>query len=219
MMALYESKFKDINIVSLLSTIELPHNRISMHHVHASLIELQAMRLKLPLHKVYVSENAGLEEYNLQIADTLEKYQATGIDHIVYGDLFLKELRSYRESQMAKLKIKALFPLWERNTKTLALDFLKAGFKAIVVCVNAKYLSGDFVGREYNEAFLSSLPKGIDPCGENGEFHTFVYDGPIFSKEIEVEPSERFFKNLDPEDKNPSIDSAFWYVPLKLHYR
>jgi len=219
MMALYEAKLGDINIVSLISTIELPHNRISMHHVQTSLIELQAMRLKLPLHKVYLSENAGLAEYEQQLGDTLIKYQKNGIDHIVYGDIFLEDLKKYREEANSKLQMKSIFPLWERNSNDLALAFLKAGFKAIVVSVNANYLSGEFVGREYNEAFLSALPNHIDPCGENGEFHTFVYDGPLFSRPIEVEPGSRIFKNLDPENKRPNIDSSFWYAPLSLHYK
>ncbi|MEL6986482.1 MAG: diphthine--ammonia ligase [Bacteroidota bacterium] len=218
MMVLYESKFQNINIVSLLTTVELPHNRIRMHHVHASLIELQAMRLKLPLHKVYVSENASLEEYKIQIESTLLKYKQADINHICYGDLFIEDIKAFRTKQNLTLGVKSLFPLWERDTTQLAFDFLKAGFKAIVVCVNAKYLSGDFVGREYNEAFLSSLPEDIDPCGENGEFHTFVYDGPLFSKRIDVEPEERIFKNLDLGPGNEHIDQAFWYAPLSLHY-
>lgn len=218
MMVLYESKFQNINIVSLLTTVELPHNRISMHHVHASLIELQAMRLKLPLHKVYVSENPSAQEYNDQISATLIEYKNTGIRHIAYGDLHLEEIKNWRQAKNQEIEVESLFPLWKKDTKTLAYDFLKAGFKAIVVCVNAKYLSGDFVGREFNEAFLEALPQDVDPCGENGEFHTFVYGGPLFSKDIDVDPGERFFKNLDPEGKNPMIDSSFWYVPLNLNY-
>jgi uncharacterized protein (TIGR00290 family) len=216
-MALYEAKLSgELNITTLFSTIELPSSRIRMHRIHSSLIELQTMRIGLPLKQVFISDRADSVEYRNQFLAEMEPFKKIGIKHIVYGDIFLEEVRAYKVALSSEIEMETIFPLWKKDSAQLANRFFLAGFKAKVICVNAKYLAGDFVGREYDEDFISDLPEGVDPCGERGEFHTFVYDGPIFRKGIHVKPGERYFLNY--EGLSPNIDTAFWYCPLDLYY-
>ena len=168
------------DVVALLTTITRDFDRISMHGVRSSLLERQAQSLGFPLHKVFISRGAGNDEYETNTIGALEDFRAQGIDSVVFGDLFLEDIRAYRERLLARLGMKGLYPVWGRDTRGLIKGFLARGFKTAVVCVDPAKLSRAFVGRVLDEQFLSELPAAVDPCGENGEFHTFVFDGPGF---------------------------------------
>lgn len=183
--ALYElRKTKKYRISALLTTITSDYDRISMHGVRRILLERQAESLGYHLEKVYISKNSSDEEYASKMKEALEKYKSMGISSVAFGDIFLEDVRKYREERLSTIGMKAMFPLWKKNTTKLARKFIKLGFKAVVVCVDTSVLSKTFVGRTFDEQFLSELPSAVDPCGENGEFHTFVYDGPNFRKRI-----------------------------------
>jgi uncharacterized protein (TIGR00290 family) len=191
-------------VAALLTTITRDFDRISMHGVRSVLLERQAESLEIPLHKIFISKGAGNEEYERETKEALETFRARGVDSAVFGDLFLEDIRAYRERLLAPLGMKGLYPVWGRDTSKLIRDFLARGFKTAVVCVDPAKLSGGFVGRVIDEQFLSELPAGVDPCGENGEFHTFVFAGPGFHTPIpfsfgEVVMSDGFwFADLVP---------------------
>jgi uncharacterized protein (TIGR00290 family) len=194
-LGIYEIKNNvEYEITALLTTITEDYYRISMHGVRHTLLEMQAKSLNLPLEIVFISKDANNEEYEEKMRSLLEKYQKEGVDFVVFGDIFLEEVRKYRESNLAKIAMKGIFPLWEKDTTELAFEFIDLGFKAIVTCVDSKQLDGKFVGREYNREFLADLPKKVDPCGENGEFHSFVYDGPIFEYPIRFKIGEKVLR-------------------------
>jgi uncharacterized protein (TIGR00290 family) len=138
-----------------------------------------------------ISRDAKNEEYEEKIREVLQKYKdEQGITSVVSGDIFLDEVKKYRENNLAKLSLKGLFPLWQQKSLVLARKFITLGFKSVITCVDSKQLDAKFCGREYDNAFLAELPAGVDPCGENGEFHTFAYAGPIFTKNLEITKGE-----------------------------
>ncbi|UCH90123.1 MAG: ATP-binding protein, partial [Thermoplasmata archaeon] len=166
-------------------------------------LDSQAEVLGYPLEIVYIPQKSGNEEYEQRMGEKLQKYKDQGVEEVVFGDIFLEDVREYREKNLARIGMRGIFPLWGRDTKELASNFVKLGFKAIVTCVDSKALDRSFVGRIIDEQFLSDLPEGVDHCGENGEFHSFVYDGPIFKKPISFERGEVVLR----EDR-------FWYIDL-----
>jgi uncharacterized protein (TIGR00290 family) len=181
-MALYEiQKSGGYEIAALLTTVTQGYDRISMHGVRRVLLQQQVEALGLPLHEVFISTKATNEEYESKMKDALTLYQERGVETVVFGDIFLEDIRAYRERNLAKVGMKGLFPVWRRDTNELVRTFIKLGFKAIVVCVDTKVLDSSFAGRMIDEEFLRALPAEVDPCGENGEFHSFVFDGPIFT--------------------------------------
>ncbi|MEM2865233.1 MAG: diphthine--ammonia ligase [Candidatus Bathyarchaeia archaeon] len=184
-MALYElQKTRCYKILALLATVTKDYDRVSMHGVRSILVEQQARSLGLPLEKIYIAKESSNEEYEAKMRDKLMQYRDQGVLSVAFGDIFLEEVRKYREENLSKLGMKGVYPLWKRDTAELARTFIGLGFKAIITCVDSKFLGREFVGREFDERFLSELPPNVDPCGENGEFHSFVYDGPIFSWKI-----------------------------------
>lgn len=174
----------------LFTTLSGPYRRISMHGVREELLDEQARQTGIALKKAYLPENASMEDYNRIMTEQLAALQAEGIRHAVFGDIFLEDLRAYREKQLAQAGMEGVFPLWKRDSTELVRDFIRAGFKAIIVCVNARYLPASFAGRLIDEAFLADLPAGVDPCGENGEFHSFVFDGPLFAAPVAFQVGE-----------------------------
>lgn len=172
------------DVAALLTTVTEDYNRISMHGVRVALLEKQADALGLRLEKVLISKTADNAECEAKLRDTLERQMAGGVSGVVFGDIFLEDLKKYREEKLSILSLKGIFPIWKRDTKALARQFIEAGFKAIITCVDSKYLAKEFAGRVFDEKFLADLPEGVDPCGENGEFHSFVYDGPIFKSKV-----------------------------------
>ncbi len=186
-MALYElQKAGQHRVTSLLTTVTEGYDRISMHGVRRVLLEQQADALGLPLHVIWIPPKCANEEYEAKMAEALAQHQKNGVKRVAFGDIFLEDLRAYREQKLAPTGLRALFPIWKRDTSELARTFIRLGFRALTVCVDPKVLDHSFAGREINEEFLQRLPANADPCGENGEFHTFVYDGPIFRRPIPI---------------------------------
>jgi uncharacterized protein (TIGR00290 family) len=180
----YLQKSRYYQITYLLTTITKDYNRISMHGVRSVLLDRQAKSLGLPLEKVFISKNSSNEEYENQMKEKLLFFQTQGVVSVAFGDLFLEDIRKYREQNLTKVSMKGIYPLWNKNTHKLAHQFIELGFEAVIVCVDSQNLDKKFVGRFFDRQFLSDLPAAVDPCGENGEFHSFVFDGPIFKKSI-----------------------------------
>ena len=184
--ALYEiQRRREYEVVSLLTTLTEDYDRVTMHGVRRILLERQAESLCLPLQQILIPKEASNEEYGSKMQATLAKLQkAADVSSVAFGDIFLEDIRKYREDNLSKIGMKAIFPLWRRDTAELAQTFVDLGFKAIVTCVDSKILSQTFAGSMIDDSFLADLPPNVDPCGENGEFHSFVFDGPIFEKRI-----------------------------------
>jgi len=180
----YLKNSRQYQITSLLTTITKDYNRISMHGVRSILLDNQSESLGLPIEKVFISKNSSNEEYENQMREKLLFYQHQGVSSVAFGDLFLEDIRKYREQNLSKVAMKGIFPLWEKDTHKLARHFIDLGFKAVIICVDSQKLDKKFAGRYFDCRFLSDLPANVDPCGENGEFHSFVFDGPIFKKPI-----------------------------------
>lgn len=185
----------DIEIATLLTTITEGHNRISMHGIRRELLLEQANVLGYPLEEVVIPQNCTNDVYEQQMRQALEKYYREGIRIAVFGDLFLQDIRDYREERMARIGMHCLFPLWGKPAAALADQFIDLGFRAIVACVDTEVLNREFAGREYDKDFIKDLPADVDPCGENGEFHTFVFDGPIFSAPIRVHLGKKVLRD------------------------
>lgn len=190
-MALHELLKKNTyKIAALLTVVTKDYGRISMHGVREELLELQAAALALPLEKVYISKSSGNKEYELRMKDTLTRYKKIGVAAVAFGDIFLENLKRYREERLGEAGLKGIFPIWKKDTRQLAEAFIDLGFKAVITCVDSKVLDKRFSGRLFDRQFLSELPSGVDPCGENGEFHSFVYDGPIFKNSVPYRTGE-----------------------------
>lgn len=178
----------ELEPVGLLTTFS-PEGRSGGHRVRRELIERQAELAGIPLHPVLLRDGATNLEYEAVMASALDGARQRGVRCVAFGDIYLRSIREYRERQMAELGMEAFFPLWDRDTTELAREILALGFAATVVCVDTDRLAASFAGRLYDEALLRDLPAAIDPCGENGEFHTFVHGGPIFRQPVEIQPS------------------------------
>jgi uncharacterized protein (TIGR00290 family) len=168
----------------LLTTVTRDDDRISIHGVRSVLLEQQAKALGLPLEKMFISKGASDEEYENELLKALRRQRDTGVSSVVFGDIFLEDVRKYRERILVQVGMNGVFPLWRKDTYALSRRFIKLGFKAVITSVDSEVLANDFVGKEYNERFLSDLPEGVDPCGEKGEFHSFVYNCPIFHERV-----------------------------------
>lgn len=176
----------ELEVASLLTTVTDSFHRVSMHGVREELLDAQARALGYPLEKVRIPYPCPNEIYEQKMRASLLRWKTRNVTHAVFGDLFLEDIRRYREEKLSELGLKPVFPLWLEDTAKLAIATIQEGFRAHVVCVDLKKLDSAFAGREFDEAFLSDLPPHIDPCGENGEFHTFVFEGPIFRDPIPV---------------------------------
>src|SRR5690242_5694340 len=176
-------------VTALLTTVTGEYDRISMHGVRRTLLERQAASLGLPLEQVVITPGATNDEYEAKMAAALDalRRRVPALDTVVFGDLFLADIRAYRERMLARVGLRALFPLWLRDTRALAHDFVRLGYRAVLVCVDSHQPAADFAGREFDAELLRELPSGVDPCGENGEFHTFVYAGPGFRDPVRHE--------------------------------
>ena len=201
--ALYETqKAPEYRVAALLTTLTRDFDRVSMHGVRRELLEEQAASVGLPLHKIFISKDASNEEYEIRMGEAFAVYREQGIGSVVFGDLFLADIRAYREQFLARQRMHGLFPVWKRDTSSFIREFVELGFKTIVTCVDSTVLDGSFVGKNIDEAFLSSLPEGVDPCGENGEFHTFVFDGPTFARPVKFSLGEIVLRE------------SFWFCDL-----
>ncbi len=180
----------DVRIVALLTTVTEGYERVSMHGVRRELLQRQALSIGLPLHEVRIPPQCVNPIYEARMEEALRVHLQQGVRTVAFGDIFLEDLRSYREKNLARIGMKAIFPIWKRDTRELIRSFHANKFRAVAVCVDSKVLDPSFAGRELDESFFRDLPPQTDPCGENGEFHTFVFDGPIFQSPIPVRPGE-----------------------------
>jgi uncharacterized protein (TIGR00290 family) len=177
----------DVDVIGLLTTITDSYRRVSMHGVRDELLGAQSRALGLPLHRVRIPTPCPNDTYEAAIRSALETAKAEGVTHIVFGDLFLEDVRAYREAQLARVGMVGHFPLWGRETGALAREMIAGGLRAYLTCVDPRRVPRELSGRAFDQALFSSLPKGADPCGENGEFHTFAWDGPMFTAPIAVQ--------------------------------
>ncbi len=185
---------EEVEIAALLTTVTDGYDRISMHGVRQTLLEQQVEALGYPLERVVIPQECSDEQYGELMRTALLSYRQRGVDRVVFGDLFLEDVRAYREDRLKQVEMQPIFPVWGVDTAELAASFFERGFRAIVTCVDTAQLDGEFAGREYDPQFVADLPDGVDPCGENGEFHSFVYDGPLFSQPIAVTRGERVLR-------------------------
>ena len=181
---------EDLEVVGLLTTVNAVVARVAMHAVREELLERQAEATRLPLHKVHIPSPCSNEEYEKAIGNAIGHAKDNGIDCIAFGDLFLEDIRLYREEQLRPTGVEPIFPIWGLDTTSLARDMVRAGVKAHVICVDPKQLQKDFVGRTFDETYLDELPKNVDACGKRGEFHTFAYGGPMVDDPIAIAPGK-----------------------------
>jgi uncharacterized protein (TIGR00290 family) len=212
----------DLDIKYLVTTINDSVNRISMHGVRYALLAEQAKQIGISLYEVRLPEMSTMSAYDSTMSFHLEKLKAEGITHSIFGDIFLEDLKKYREDQLADVGLTAIFPLWKRDTKELINEFLNLGFKTVIACTQEKL--GDFLGEVIDEELISKLPADVDVCGENREFHTFAFAGPIFKNPIKYSLGEKLFKSyqapknaddncFQKEDEQPK-NLGFWYIDL-----
>jgi uncharacterized protein (TIGR00290 family) len=187
----------------LLTTISEEYNRVSMHGVRTELLEKQANSIGIPLLTILLPKNVSNEDYEEIMYREMLDFKCHRVYHVVFGDIFLEDIRNYRESNLSKIGMKAIFPLWKKDTIELAKMFIKLGFRGIITSVDSQFLDGSFIGKLYDHDFIDSLPPDVDPCGENGEFHSFVFDGPIFSYPIQFKKGEIVFR-----------ENRFYYIDL-----
>jgi uncharacterized protein (TIGR00290 family) len=213
---------REYNVIGLMTTVSEEYQRISHHGVRETLLDEQAEAIGIPLEKVYLpsGDSGGCtnDVYEAIMSRVMASYKARGVQTVAFGDLFLADLRAWREANLAKAGMRGVFPIWKRDTSKLAREMIRLGYKAYLSCVESNVGSG-FVGRLYDEEFLSALPSGIDPCGENGEFHSFVWDGPIFSRPVDLRVGEvvvrdgRFYADLLPKESRPSEKCTAELIP------
>ncbi len=220
---LQESRY---DVIELMTNVSQTYQRISMHGVRRELLECQAQNIGIALNVLELPEMPSMEVYDSILGETLSRYKSKGIEAVAFGDIFLEDLKKYREDQLFAYSLEGVFPLWKKPTNKLISEFIDLGFKTIVTCVNEKYLDKSFVGRIIDEKFISDLPASVDPCGENGEFHTFVFDGPIFKKPVLFSIGEKVYKKYTfPESSDNSdfsqmdqtsrpYDTGFWFCEL-----
>lgn len=205
-LALYEIQKKEgYEIATLLTTVSLDYKRTSMHGVRRSLLLEQKEALGLPLKEVRISKTQSHEEYESKMEGVLKELLKEGVRTVVFGDIFLEDVKKYREEKLSKIGMKAIFPIWKKDTQILARTFIDSGFKAVITCIDSKVLEKKFAGRIYDDEFIADLPPDVDVCGENGEFHSFAYDGPIFRNKIAFKKGEIVLR-----------DKRFWYCDLML---
>ena len=177
----------DFEVIALLTSVTEGYERISMHGVRRELLHRQAQSIGLPLEEVRIPPQCVNPVYEARMGEVVLRFRDRGVRHVAFGDIFLEDLRAYREQKLIAADMTALFPIWKVDTRELAARFLRDKFRAIAVCIDPRKLDASFAGRELDASFFRDLPPGVDPCGENGEFHTYVFDGPVFRSPIPVQ--------------------------------
>ena len=237
-LALYKIlQSKEYKVGTLLTNVNGEFGRVSMHGLREELLDKQAENIGLPLQKIHFPGDVTMSLYDQIMKKAMQGILEGDYKFSVFGDIFLEDLKVYRDKKLSEVGLQGVYPLWKRDTKELIQEFLDLGFKAITVCVNAKLLDASFVGRVIDEKFISDLPEEVDVCGENGEFHTFVFDGPIFNKPVQFKIGEKVLRTYSAntetsedncsnftEDKNEDCykekksqqtwDTGFWYCDL-----
>ena len=212
----------EYDVVYLLTTMNAEFKRISMHGVREELLDLQSESIGIPQLKVWIYE-ASNEGYERQMEAMLLQAKSQGIENVIFGDIFLEDLRTYRENNLAKVGMKAIFPLWKKDTSELIQDFIDKGFKTVTCCINDAHLDESWAGREIDQSFVDDLPSTVDPCGENGEYHTYCYAGPLFKKPIKVNIGEKIYRPLviKTDDSCGGVEAeiktrGFWFCELTM---
>lgn len=214
-LALYDTITNETDYVAcLLTTLSQSHRRITMHGVSEELLDLQARSLQLPLQKLFLPDQTDRDTYNRLLRGAMQRFPLAST--AIFGDIHLEDLKQYRENLFHTMGFSVRFPLWKQNTRKLVSRFLDLGFKGIVVCVQADLLDRRFVGVPLDRNFLNQLPQTVDPCGENGEFHTFVYDGPLFSFPIPVKTGEIIHRSYPGPSGSAPI--GFWFCDLVVQH-
>jgi uncharacterized protein (TIGR00290 family) len=212
----------ELDIKYLVTTVNDAVDRISMHGVRVELLVKQAESIRIPLYQIRLPEMPGMQEYDDTMRLHLQKFKDEGITHSIFGDIFLEDLKKYRDERLAEIGMTGIYPLWKRNTHELINEFLELGFSTVIACTQAHL--EQFAGKEITHELINELPADVDVCGENGEFHTFAFKGPIFSKPINYKTGEKVFKeykapvNIDDScvSKDAPKISGFWYCDLLL---
>jgi uncharacterized protein (TIGR00290 family) len=219
----YLLKDEQYSNVLLLTTASEAFGRVSMHGVRKELMERQAEALGLPLRWLMLPEHVPMPVYERLMEETLMALRQENYHSSAFGDIFLEDLKAFREKALAKVGMQGVFPLWKRDSRQLVAEFIELGFKAVIVCVNARHLDNSFAGRPLDYSFLRDLPAEVDPCGENGEFHSFVYDGPLFRQPVPFTHGEKVYRMYAPSQKDKDdcfssrpapFDTGFWYADL-----
>ncbi len=202
-------------VTHLLTTLSEEHDRVFMHGVREKLLDLQAARMGLPLLKVKLPASPDDGIYRQAMLTTMTRLKQEGVTVAAYGDIFLEDLKIYREQQLSQVGMTGLFPLWKRDTRELVQQVSGTGIEAVIVCVNDKFLGKEFLGKRINAELLRSLPDNVDPCGENGEFHTFVYNAPFFSAPIPVAMGEVVHRTYK-SDGDSRWDTGFYFLDVNV---
>jgi len=200
-------------VTHLLTTINAEHDRIFMHGVREKLLEMQAAHMSMPLLKVKLPASPDDSLYKKAMLDNLTSLKHQGITTAAYGDIFLENLKVYREQQLAQVGFSGIFPLWKKDTRELVHMVEDTGIEAIIVCVNEKFLGKEFLGQKINAGFLKDLPANVDPCGENGEFHTFVYNAPFFNAPISIVTGEIVHRTYKSSEDS-KWDTGFYFLDI-----
>ncbi len=198
----------------LLTTLSLDHERVFMHGVREELLDMQAQRMNLPILKVKLPASLDDAIYKQAMLETMTSLQEQGVSVAAYGDIFLEDLKIYREQQLAQAGMTAIFPLWKKDTRELVHMVEANGIDAIIVCVSDRFLGKEFLGRKINAALLNDLPANVDPCGENGEFHSFVYNAPFFSTPIPLTLGEVVHKTYTSPSGDSKWDTGFYFMDV-----
>jgi uncharacterized protein (TIGR00290 family) len=223
-------------VIALITTVNDRFRRVSMHGVREELIDRQAEAIGIAAHRMYVGAHGGSDDYVPALGATLSMFKDRGVAHVIFGDIFLEDLRQWREGMLASLGMTGVFPLWREDTRALAKEFVDRGFKGIVCCIDDAHLKKSDVGRALNADFFAGLPGGVDVCGENGEYHSFIHDGPIFQRPVAFEIGETVYRPLPtaadpgnlsgtnspstgpaipvPTAPGPTATKGFWFVDL-----
>ncbi|MCJ8209689.1 diphthine--ammonia ligase [Mucilaginibacter sp. RS28] len=220
-LALYHAlQDTELEIRYLVTTVNDAVNRVSMHGVREALLIDQAESIGIPLYQIRLPEMPGMKEYAETMHRHLQHFKSEGITHTIFGDIFLEDLKNYRDARLAEVGMTGIYPLWKRDTNELISEFFDLGFGTVIACTQERL--GEFVGKEITPELIRALPEDVDVCGENGEFHTFAFKGPIFKQEIKYQVGEKVFKEYKaPKDNNdvcatstaPKI-AGFWYCDL-----
>lgn len=206
--------FKEYSVELLVTTLSKNHRRVAMHGIREELLDGQAAMLDLPLFKMWVPDNPANAVYEEVFLQTLISLKKQGFSAVIFGDIFLEDLRQYREKLLERVGLKPLFPLWKADTSEVLRDFVNFGFKAVICCINSQSLEKRYLGKELNRTFQQELPESVDPCGENGEYHSFCYDGPIFKAPVKFSTGEEKFSPLMVARSDGQAEHGFWFLDL-----
>ncbi|AFD06500.1 Dph6-related ATP pyrophosphatase [Solitalea canadensis] len=216
--ALYKVlKETETEVAFLVTTINEEYRRISMHGIRENLLDAQVASIGIPLKKMLVPKECTNELYEENLLQVFAELKKEGVEAIIYGDIFLEDLKVYREKLLEKAGLTGLFPLWKEDTALLVNEFIALGFKSILCCVKSDLLAKEFAGKLITEELINQLPADVDSCGENGEFHSFCYAGPIFKQEIKVEIGETVFKPYEVKTAQDLFQHGFWFTDLLVH--